>query len=66
MTDTFDDPPAAGPRLARRPWGDDEHPASGVASDDQVARWRRDIHDMPDAQLDEALVKLLELIHHKF
>ena len=66
MTDTPDPLPPAGPRLARRPWGADDQPATGIASDAQVAAWRRAVHQMPDDELDDELVKLLELIHHKF
>ena len=66
MTDTPEGIPPAGPRLARRPWGDDDRPATGIASDEQVAIWRKAVDQMPDRELDEELVKLLELIHHKF
>ncbi len=30
-----------------------------------IARWRKLVDEMPDEELDEELVKLLELIHHE-
>lgn len=40
-------------------------PLEGGASPEVVDAWRDYVHDLPDELLDQELVRLLELIHHK-
>ncbi len=40
-------------------------PLEGGASPEVVDAWRVYVHDLPDELLDEELVRLLELVHHK-
>ena len=65
MTNTPDSLRPLWPRPDDRKWSDEDRPRDGVASDALVEAWRRDVHEIPDALLDEELVKLLDLIHHK-